>query len=145
MLSLLASASMSAFALSIFDKGIVPESTSHIFSRIFSIMSIIVFPIIVFIHYHPRSKLRSRLCQKVAAHGEQIIVSVQVDTDDEGNETVCYLHASHCEGDYWENSLAKEMEHFGSLITHTDAPFNVFFGKKDNPSHDIHLLVICSR
>ena len=43
------------------------------------------------------------------AHGEQIIVSVQVDTDDEGNETVCYLHASHCEGDYWENSLAKEV------------------------------------
>ena len=42
-------------------------------------------------------------------HGEQIVVEMEVDTDDDGNEIERYLHASNCEGDLWEASLAKEV------------------------------------
>ena len=42
-------------------------------------------------------------------HGEEIIVDMEVDTDDDGNEIERYLHASNCEGDFWEASLAKEV------------------------------------
>lgn len=42
-------------------------------------------------------------------HGEEIVVDMEVDTDDDGNEIDRYLDASHCEGDLWEASLAKEV------------------------------------
>ena len=42
-------------------------------------------------------------------HGEEIVVDIEVETDDDGNEIERYLHASHCEGDYWEASLAKKV------------------------------------
>lgn len=43
------------------------------------------------------------------AGGKQILVSEEIETDDDGNETERYLHASNCEGDFWEVSLAKEV------------------------------------
>ena len=43
------------------------------------------------------------------AEGEQIVVSEHVETDDDGCEVERYLHASNCEGDFWESSLAKEV------------------------------------
>ena len=43
------------------------------------------------------------------AGGEQIVVSEHVETDDDGCEVERYLHASNCEGDFWESSLAKEV------------------------------------
>ena len=42
-------------------------------------------------------------------HGEEIVVDMEVDTDDDGNEIERYLDASNCEGDLWEASLAKEV------------------------------------
>lgn len=42
-------------------------------------------------------------------HGEEIVVDMEVDTDDDGNEIERYLHASNCEGDFWAASLAKEV------------------------------------
>lgn len=42
-------------------------------------------------------------------HGEEIVVDMEVDTDDDGNEIERYLYASNCEGDFWEASLAKEI------------------------------------
>ena len=42
-------------------------------------------------------------------HGEEIVVDIEVETDDDSNEIERYLHASHCEGDFWEASLAKEV------------------------------------
>ena len=42
-------------------------------------------------------------------HGEEIVVDMEVDTDDDGNEIERYLEASNCEGDLWEASLAKEV------------------------------------
>lgn len=41
--------------------------------------------------------------------GKQIVVSEEIETDDDGNETERYLHATNCEGDFWEASLAKEV------------------------------------
>ncbi len=41
--------------------------------------------------------------------GKQILVSEEIETDDDGNETERYLHASNCEGDFWEASVAKEV------------------------------------
>lgn len=49
------------------------------------------------------------------ADGKQIVITTEVDTDNEGNEIERYLHASGCEGDFWETSLAKEVI-FGSAI-----------------------------
>lgn len=43
------------------------------------------------------------------AGGKQVVVSEEIETDDDGNETERYLHASNCEGDFWEASLAKEV------------------------------------
>lgn len=43
------------------------------------------------------------------AGGKQIVVSEEIEIDDDGNETERYLHASNCEGDFWEASLAKEV------------------------------------
>lgn len=43
------------------------------------------------------------------AGSKQILVSEEIEIDDEGNETERYLHASNCEGDFWEASLAKEV------------------------------------
>lgn len=43
------------------------------------------------------------------AGGEQIVVSLVVDTEEDGTVTERYLHASNCEGDFWESSLAKEV------------------------------------
>ena len=43
------------------------------------------------------------------AQGEQIVVSLEVETEEDGTEIECYLHASNCEGDLWESSLAKEV------------------------------------
>ena len=43
------------------------------------------------------------------SHGEQIVVDVEVDTDDDGNEIEKYLQASNCEGDFWEACHAKEV------------------------------------
>lgn len=43
------------------------------------------------------------------AGGKQILVSEEIETDDDGKETERYLHASNCEGDFWEASLAKEV------------------------------------
>lgn len=42
-------------------------------------------------------------------HGEQIVVDIEVDTDDDGKEIERYLEASNCEGDLWDGSLAKEV------------------------------------
>ena len=42
-------------------------------------------------------------------HGEEIVVDMEVDNDDDGNEIERYLDASNCEGDLWEASLAKEV------------------------------------
>ena len=42
-------------------------------------------------------------------HGEQIVVDIEVDTDDDGKEIERYLEASNCEGDLWDASLAKEV------------------------------------
>ena len=49
------------------------------------------------------------------AGGKQILVSEEIETDDEGNETERYLHASNCEGDFWEASLAKEVVILGEI------------------------------
>lgn len=43
------------------------------------------------------------------AGGKQILVSEEKEIDDDGNETERYLHASNCEGDFWESSLAKKV------------------------------------
>lgn len=43
------------------------------------------------------------------AGGEQIIVCECVETDEDGTETERYLHASNCEGEFWEAALAKEV------------------------------------
>lgn len=42
-------------------------------------------------------------------HGEQIVIDIEVDSDDDGKEIERYLEASNCEGDLWEASLAKEV------------------------------------
>jgi len=49
------------------------------------------------------------------ADGKQIVITTEVDTDNEGNEIERYLHASGCEGDFWEASLAKEIV-FGTAV-----------------------------
>ena len=49
------------------------------------------------------------------AHGEKIVISTEVDLDEEGNELERYLHASGCEGDAWEACLAKEVI-FGTAV-----------------------------
>ena len=43
------------------------------------------------------------------AGGEQIVVSWEVETEEGGTEIERYLHASNCEGDLWDSSLAKEV------------------------------------
>lgn len=43
------------------------------------------------------------------AGGEQIVVSLEVETEEDGTEIERYLHASNCEGDLWDSSLAKEV------------------------------------
>ena len=43
------------------------------------------------------------------AQGEQIVVSLEVETEEDGTEIERYLYASNCEGDLWESSLAKEV------------------------------------
>lgn len=43
------------------------------------------------------------------AGGEQIVVSENVETDDDGSEMERYLHASNCEGEIWKSALAKEV------------------------------------
>ena len=43
------------------------------------------------------------------AQGEQIVVSLEVETEEDGTEIERYLHAFNCEGDLWESSLAKEV------------------------------------
>lgn len=43
------------------------------------------------------------------AGGEQIVVSLEVETEKDGTEVERYLHASNCEGDLWDSSLAKEV------------------------------------
>ena len=43
------------------------------------------------------------------AGGEQIVVSLEVETEEDGTVIERYLHASNCEGDFWESSLAKEV------------------------------------
>ena len=42
-------------------------------------------------------------------HGEQIVVDIEVDIDDDGNEIERYLDASSSEGDFWDACLAKEV------------------------------------
>ena len=49
------------------------------------------------------------------AEGKQILVTTEVDTDEEGNEVERYLHASGCEGDAWDSCLAKEVI-FGTAV-----------------------------
>lgn len=49
------------------------------------------------------------------AHGDTILVSTEVDLDEDGNEAARYLHASGCEGDFWEACLAKEVI-FGARV-----------------------------
>lgn len=49
------------------------------------------------------------------AEGKQIVITTEVDTDDDGKEIERYLHASGCEGDFWEASLAKEIV-FGTAV-----------------------------
>ena len=41
------------------------------------------------------------------AQGEQIVVSLEVETEEDGTEIERYLYASNCEGDLWESSLCK--------------------------------------
>lgn len=41
--------------------------------------------------------------------GEQIVVSLEVETEEDGTEVERYLHASNCECDLWDSSLAKEV------------------------------------
>ena len=43
------------------------------------------------------------------AGSEQIVVSLEVETEEDGTEVERYLYASNCEGDLWESSLAKEV------------------------------------
>lgn len=43
------------------------------------------------------------------AGGEQIVVSLEVETEEDGTEIERILHASNCEGDLWDSSLAKEV------------------------------------
>lgn len=43
------------------------------------------------------------------AQGEQIVVSLEVETEEDGTEIERYLYASNCEGDLWDSSLAKEV------------------------------------
>lgn len=43
------------------------------------------------------------------AGGEQIFVSLEVETEEDGTEIERYLYASNCEGDLWDSSLAKEV------------------------------------
>lgn len=43
------------------------------------------------------------------APGEQIVVSLEVETEEDGTEIERYLYASNCEGDLWDSSLAKEV------------------------------------
>lgn len=43
------------------------------------------------------------------AGGEQIVVSLAVETEEDGTVTERYLRASNCEGDIWKSSLAKEV------------------------------------
>ena len=43
------------------------------------------------------------------ARGEQIVVSLEVETEEDGTEIERYLYASNCEGDLWDSSLAKEV------------------------------------
>ena len=47
--------------------------------------------------------------------GEQIVVSTEVETDEDGNEIERYLYASNCEAQPWDECLAKEVI-FGSVI-----------------------------
>ena len=49
------------------------------------------------------------------ADGKQIVITTEVDTDNDGNEIERFLHASGCEGDFWEASLAKEVI-FGTSV-----------------------------
>ena len=43
------------------------------------------------------------------AQGEQIVVCLEVETEEDGTEIERYLYASNCEGDLWDSSLAKEV------------------------------------
>ena len=43
------------------------------------------------------------------AGGGQIVVSLEVETEEDGTEIERYLYASNCEGDLWDSSLAKEV------------------------------------
>lgn len=43
------------------------------------------------------------------AGDEQIVVSLEVETEEDDTEVERYLHASTCEGDLWDSSLAKEV------------------------------------
>jgi hypothetical protein len=54
------------------------------------------------------------------SHGEIIDVSTQVVQDADGNELERYLLASHCEGDIWDDCLAKEVI-FGTSVGETRA------------------------
>ena len=47
--------------------------------------------------------------------GEQIVVNLFIDTDDDGVELDRYIHADNCEGDAWDSCLAKEVV-FGENI-----------------------------
>lgn len=60
------------------------------------------------------------------AHGEQIVVSTVVDTDDDGSELDRYLHADHCEGDAWDSCLAKEVI-YGTAIGEEKALARIFW------------------
>ena len=51
-------------------------------------------------------------------HGEQIVVTTEVELDDDGTEIDRYLHASHCEADPWDECLSKEVV-FGTDHTET--------------------------
>lgn len=51
-------------------------------------------------------------------HGEQIVVTTEVELDEDGTEIERYLHASHCEADPWDECLAKEVV-FGTDHTET--------------------------
>lgn len=43
------------------------------------------------------------------SRGEQIVISTEVETNEEGIEVERHLYASHCEGDEWDACLAKEV------------------------------------
>lgn len=47
--------------------------------------------------------------------GEQIVVDLFIDTDDDGVELDRYIYADNCEGDAWDSCLAKEVV-FGENI-----------------------------